>query len=87
MRCRVKRNHGFRPITIKLRFDNVVEYECFRALMGSYAEVSTSVSSSLIGAICYHSGVTLSIKDARECLGGIMKRIWLKISAGKEGGK
>ncbi len=84
MQCRVRRNKGFKPINVRLRFDNVVEYTCFRALMGDYetqAYIATPkhIAAKLTGMISAVTGVRLSDNEVEQCLKGIMQRISNKL--------
>lgn len=83
MKCRVRRNKGFRPINVRLRFDNIVEYECFRNLMGDVM-VTPQTVSRLSGLISAVAGVRLSEDGVEQCLEGMMSRIWNKLPAGRE---
>jgi hypothetical protein len=84
MRCRVRRNHGFKPINVRLRFDSLVEYECFRSLMGDYEDTPNHIAKGFTGILYSITGVKLSSIDVKECLKGIMKRVYLKLPSGKE---
>lgn len=83
MKCRVRRNKGFRPINVRLRFDNIVEYECFRALMGDDGATPKTVSR-LSGLISGLTGVNLTEHEVEQCLRGMMPRIWKKLPASWE---
>ncbi len=83
MKVRTRRNNGFRPITVKIRFDNLVEYECFRALM-SYGYIVRSISNVFTGAISLKTGVILGANEVEQCLSGVLKRIYKHLPEGKE---
>lgn len=86
MKVRVRRNKGFKPVNIRLRFDNVVEYECFRTLMGDSGSTPQTVSR-LSGLISTVTGVNLSGDKVEQCLESIMLRIWNKLPDGREGNR
>lgn len=85
MKVRVKRNIGFRPVSVKINFDNAVEYACFKGMMGTYAGTPQSLSiphrvaEGLTGIISSMSGVILSKNEVEQCLKGVMRRIFRKL--------
>lgn len=84
MKCRVRRRKGFEPINVRLRFDNIVEYDCFRTLMGDYETTPYAISVRLTGLIPTVSGVSLSEREVEQCLKSMMIRIWNKMPEGRE---
>ncbi len=76
MKVRAKQNKGFRPVNVKLRFDNAVEYACFNAVMGSGMKVSELISQTRTGMVVANTGVDLSSEEVRCCIKSILNRIW-----------
>ncbi len=91
MKCRVRRNKAFKPINVRLRFDNLVEYECFKTMMLDYNSCASYIAIPLRLATKYHhvisiiTGVRLTSKEVADCLKSMMKRISNKLPVGREG--
>jgi hypothetical protein len=85
MKVRVKSNTGFRPVTVRISFDNAVEYACFKTMIGAYDSLEAKdsipykIAAGYTGLITAMSGVILSGNEVEGCLKGIMKRIYNKL--------
>lgn len=92
MKVRVKRNIGFRPVSVKISFDNAVEYACFKTMMGAsdcpYPNFSIPyrIATGFTGIISTMCGVALSADEVKQCLKGVMKRISNKLPEGGRAG-
>jgi hypothetical protein len=91
MRIRARRNNGFRSITLKVEFDNIVEYECFRTLIGAYGNsdwkdepcVPKSIAPLFTNYISVLTGIKLENHEVESCLRSTMKKIFNKMPEGR----
>jgi hypothetical protein len=90
MKVKVRQSNGFRPVTVKVVFNNQVEYECYRVMMGDfqgspdYKGVPYKIASGYTGIISALTKVALSGAEVEACLTGVMRRIHRKLPMGGE---
>jgi hypothetical protein len=82
MRAKVKQSSGFRPVQVKLDFDNAVEYAVFRRIIGLADSISEIIVDCHINNIEHETGVVISPKDLEQCARGILGRIWKRLPKG-----
>jgi hypothetical protein len=91
LKIRTRRNNGFRPVTLKIDFDNIVEYECFRTLIGAYGNdgsmyefcVPESIRGLFTNYISAITGAKLKNHEVESCLRSTMQKIFNKMPEGR----
>lgn len=79
MQVKARQQNGFRPVTVKIKFDNKVEYEIFRLIMKLPTTIASLISTDGVGIIKESTGVLMKPIDVINCVYGVMARISNKL--------
>ncbi len=82
MKTKVKQNTGFRPVQIKLDFDNPVEYAVFTQIVSLNTTIPNAIVDDHVNSIMHRSGVKVEPEDLRQCAKAILDRIYNRLPKG-----
>lgn len=75
MQVKVKQQNGFRPVTVKLKFDNKVEYECFRQMFALTGTIPDAIGTGGVERMATNTGVKMKEEDLICCIQGVLERV------------
>ncbi len=82
MKAKVKQVNGFRPVDVRLNFENQVEYAVFKEIVDMTLSIPAGFKDAHCQKVREVTGVNMSATDIKQCARSILNRIGKRLPKG-----
>lgn len=75
MQVKARKRDGFRPVDLRLNFENKLQYAVFREIVGKVEAIPNMISTYHAESIRHSSGINASNEDIKACAVSVLHSI------------
>ena len=82
MQAKIKQKNGFRPVDVRLNFENMVEYSVFKEIMDMTLTIPEGFKDAHCQKVREVTGINMASVDIKQCARSMLSRIGKRLPKG-----